>query len=426
MPLQDLTPQLRTRLSHMERAVGWFVVVAVALLLFGFGYYVYTTAERKGWFKHKAHYYTFVDAATGLKVGDPVRLMGLDVGQIVRIDPQPPEDFEYNMYIEFQIKEPYYGYLWTIGSRAKVASADLLGKRVLEVTKGEGGHESYIFNPLRIVRTEEARSLPEWEKWRLAQDIYDVSGTNLVAQAGWSIATNLDRISQLGLKEIRLADGRKENRQKEITGVWNDQQGEYDSFHGTNLYWLKSDESPALTERLDDLVKQVEGGLPGILNLTNQLGNVLSNTASLTSNLTAVTSSLRPAATNLALATARLDQPGGLGEWLLPTNINHQLEGVLTTANTTVAGVNTNLNSTFEAIGRSLDNLANITSNLNSQVQANNNMLTQLSRTVVDTDDLVQGLKRHWLLRSAFKTKKPEEKPAPKQSKTQNLRPPKE
>jgi len=33
MALQDLTPQLRTRLSRMERAVGWFVFVATALLL---------------------------------------------------------------------------------------------------------------------------------------------------------------------------------------------------------------------------------------------------------------------------------------------------------------------------------------------------------------------------------------------------------
>ena len=34
MGLQDLTPQLRTRLSRMERAVGWFVVLATALLVF--------------------------------------------------------------------------------------------------------------------------------------------------------------------------------------------------------------------------------------------------------------------------------------------------------------------------------------------------------------------------------------------------------
>jgi hypothetical protein len=32
-------------------------------------------------------------------------------------------------------------------------------------------------------------------------------------------------------------------------------------------------------------------------------------------------------------------------------------------------------------------------------------MLSAISQTVVHTDELVQGLKRHWLLRSAFKTK---------------------
>ena len=30
-------------------------------------------------------------------------------------------------------------------------------------------------------------------------------------------------------------------------------------------------------------------------------------------------------------------------------------------------------------------------------------MLGGISKTVMDADDFVQGLKRHWLLRSAFK-----------------------
>ena len=122
MALQDLTPQLRTRLSRMERAVGWFVLIAVALLTVGLGYYLYNTAERKGWFKTKAPYFTFTERATGLKVGDPVQLMGFGVGQITRIDAQPPYD-PYNVYLEFEIKAPYFGYLWTEGSRAKVATA---------------------------------------------------------------------------------------------------------------------------------------------------------------------------------------------------------------------------------------------------------------------------------------------------------------
>ena len=54
MALQDLTPQLRTRLNRMEWAVGWFVLFATGLLLFGFGYYIYHTAESKGWFVKKS------------------------------------------------------------------------------------------------------------------------------------------------------------------------------------------------------------------------------------------------------------------------------------------------------------------------------------------------------------------------------------
>ena len=73
-----------------------------------------------------------------------------------------------------------------------------------------------------------------------------------------------------------------------------------------------------------------------------------------------------------------------------------------------------------ENLARSLDNLADITSNLNAQVQANTNMLGSISSAVVNADDLVQGLKRHWLLRSAFRSKMTNAPPATK------LSPPKE
>ena len=56
-------------------------LIGFLIPLFGFIYYVYNTAERKGWFLTKAKYFTFTDRATGLKVGDPVTLMGFDAGQ---------------------------------------------------------------------------------------------------------------------------------------------------------------------------------------------------------------------------------------------------------------------------------------------------------------------------------------------------------
>ena len=210
MALQDLTPQLRTRLSRMERAVGWFVALAMALLAFGFAYYVYHTAERKGWFLTKAPYYTYADRATGLKVGDPVMMMGLNVGQITRMEPMAPYQ-QHNICVEFEIKDPYYGYLWTQGSRAKVTTADLLGKRVLEVTKGIGGYPTVIFYPLREVPIAEVQSWPDLSKWMLAQEVWDATGTNVLAKAKTAL-TNLTALAAAGCTNLLVMNTASEGK----------------------------------------------------------------------------------------------------------------------------------------------------------------------------------------------------------------------
>jgi len=357
MALQDLTPQLRTRLSRMERAVGIFVGLAAVLLLSGFFYYLYHTAVRKGWFLTKATYYTYVDSAAGLKVGDPVKLMGFDAGEITKILPENPES-EYDVYIEFKIKEPNYGYIWFPDSRVRVIATGFLGSRFLEVTKG-----------------------------------------------GSSGSTNLEY----------HATYREEvgNGKKVVTGVWQDKEGTYAPYTKSSKYWLVADEAPPVTERLEKIAKELEQALPNILNLTNQLTAVLTNSAQATSNLNALALSARPSATNLTEITAQLREfNGSLGRWLFSTNLNQQLELAANNANATLASVDTNLVAVAEKLSLSLDNLANITSNLNAQVQTNTNILSAISAAVTHTDDLVQGLKRHWLLRSAFKAKTTNQPPS--------------
>src|SRR5262245_10231562 len=136
MALQDLTPQLRTRLNRMERAVGWFVLVAAVLLLAGFGYFLRNTAKRKGWFTPKFNYQTSLNNAAGLKEGDPVKLIGVQAVKITQIQPNDPSDY-YVVTISFEILKPHYGYIWD-DSMVKVSS-DLLGNRFLEITKGVSG-----------------------------------------------------------------------------------------------------------------------------------------------------------------------------------------------------------------------------------------------------------------------------------------------
>ncbi len=412
MALQDLTPQLRTRLNRMERAVGWFVLVATALLIFGFGYYLHNTATRKGWFKKRVPYYTMLDRATGLRVGDPVMLMGFEAGQITDIKPMPPDYFDYDVYVEFEIKEPDYGYLWTEGSRAKVES-DFLGKRVLEVTKGTGGHATYLFYSLHeLTLTEAARALPP-EKWLVARDVYDKSGTNLVIKALTPLPLPpemLEKLRQLDLQKLPVLD--RQGSQKLPPVVWHDQEGGYVKLIAksdptanlkANVYWLVADESAVITERLQKLVAQVEQALPNFLSLTNQLGGVLANSANLASNLNIVALNAQPASANLAHLALQLRGPGALGQWVLGTNGQRNLDSTLESASLTLAHADANVTLLVDNLARSLENLAEITSNLNAQVQANTNLLGSISKTVVDADDLVQGLKRHWFLRSGFR-----------------------
>jgi hypothetical protein len=420
MALQDLTPQLRTRLSRMERAVGWFVFLAVLLLAFGFVYYVYTTAQRKGWFLIKARYFTFVDSATGLKVGDPVMLMGFDAGAITDIQPMPADQFTYNVYVEFELKSPNYGYIWSEGSHARVATADLLGKRVLEVTKGTGGYPTYIFYPMLTVNSAELKQLPDAATYVLGEEVPELNGTNLLAKP-FQRVSELPDLTAAGYSNLLVLHTNA--IEKKITGIWQPREARYNVF-GSKGYYLPADESPAVTEQLQRMVTEIEQALPNVLALTNNLALVLSNSATLTSNLNAVALSAQPTFSNLAKATAHLDEPGSLGQWLIPTNINWQLEGTVSNANLAVLTETTNLANVMVNLNRSLDNVANITSNLDLQVSGNSNILSSISSTVTHTDEFIQGLKRHWLFRHLFKSEsKPA--PAPKPNQARPLRSPK-
>jgi hypothetical protein len=66
---------------------------------------------------------------------------------------------------------------------------------------------------------------------------------------------------------------------------------------------------------------------------------------------------------------------------------------------------NTNLVVLMGELNAPMQSLSLIISNLNLQVQANTNFVAEISTLIVHLDDLIQGFKRHWLLRSAFKEK---------------------
>ncbi len=399
MALQDLTPQLRTRLNRLERAVGWFVLVALALMIVGFVYYLRNTAQRRGWFLQKITYQTCVASGAGLKVGNPVKLMGFDVGEITAIIPNQPDAY-YNITVRFQIKvnqDNYPGYIWS-DSKVKVNAGDLLGGRFLEVTKGTAGlptvRETTNHTVIGVLR---GRFVEELRKERMAE----LKSADLAAV-------------EKGQHPQRSDDELLAQVWEELSAKANEHPATYYTNLGPeNIYFLTPVESPAVTERLERVVNNVEQALPNILRLTNRIASVLDHSATLASNLNLVALDARPAASNLARLATELRGPGALGQWALGSNGQQKLEATLANANTVLIHADTNLLALAESLAASLDSLAGITSNLNAQVQANTNILGSISRAVIDTDELVQGLKKHWFLRSAFRDSKQQPSPAP-------------
>jgi ABC-type transporter Mla subunit MlaD len=420
MATQDLTPQIRTRLNRMERYVGLFVLLAAMLMVAGFCYYLYNQAQRRGWFEVRAHYFTYAETGEGVVAGDPVKLMGFEVGRITRVFAMPARgtNAEHNVEIDFEVVGDNYKYIWT-NSMATLKDSGFLGKREIDISKGTGTnvYTVYAVYPFKQRSLEEITNSDHFDKLRFAEELSD--GTNVVIRPWWLIKTNMANILALGINNIWAFDTTRPT--KKITAIWDQDHHRYLAFSETNMYMLSPDEPPALMQRAQALVSQVEVALPNFLKITNRIDAILSNSEQLTSNLNIIAENVRPTVANLATITDHLKDPhGSLGEWLIPTNLNEQLgltllnaNGALTNVNGTVTNVNTNLTALFEQVSRSLDNLASITSNLNNQVQVNSNMLTQISEIVVHSDQFVQGLKHHWLLRSAFKERKPKTKNPP-------------
>lgn len=390
MPLQDLTPQLRTRLNKVERGVGWFVFLATLLLLFGFGYYLYHVAENKGWFLTKAKFHIFVQSSTGLSVGDPITIMGFTVGHITKVKPQPPRSGQ-NVRVEFDVFDPYFRYIWSEGSYAKVDPAGFLNQRLIEVTRGTNGYAWCVTQPITFfTNLDELKSDVQSEpgQWQLAQEIYDENSNLLYRAYTWLNDTNLQRIAELKLPYVVAYNNTGKNK-PHIVAWWRPHRHTYDVFRtNDDSAWLPTEETPPVADRLQGMISQVQDAIPNILALTNQLTKILNNTADVTSNLNISVVETHPLLTNANLTLSHLD-----------TNVNTaiiQLNPVLTNANELVANLNTNITAT-------LISLADITSNLNAQVQANPQMLGNIGTTIQNYDTFVQGLKHHWLLRSAFK-----------------------
>jgi ABC-type transporter Mla subunit MlaD len=314
------------------------------------------TAERRGWFVNKVPYYCYVADATGMKAGDAVRLLGRDVGRITEIDTASSDPWfvtnNYNVFVKFEIRSPYHGYILT-DSRVRLVAADFFGSRFLEVTRGDQEIGSVTVVPNANVPFEDQQALND-------------------KAPGYPDPLNRVRIRELN------------------EGIW-----------------LFTEQAPTVTQQAGHIVSTLANALP---TLTNQIAEVLARASETASNANLAITRVQPTLVNVENLTARLlAEEGAIGRMLLTTNLQERVETALGSVDATLTNTTALLRTSEQQlqeitrrIALALDNVTMITSNLSAQVNANSMVLGEVSSLVVTADDLLQGLKRHWLLRSAF------------------------
>ncbi len=123
----------RKQVSWVQLRVGLLVVVSFTI----FGLMVFLMTGQ-GFFSPKTNLKVYIDNAGGLKKGDPVRLSGIDIGNVdditVSNDPNPLRVVEVSFHVEDRMMKEVRE-----DSLAALEVEGLLGQRFIDITRGSPG-----------------------------------------------------------------------------------------------------------------------------------------------------------------------------------------------------------------------------------------------------------------------------------------------
>lgn len=122
----------QSRIRWSELRVGVMALIALAVL----GYLIFLLSGSRGFFRGTSAIYTYVGDSVDLADGAPVRLNGIDIGQVKKIELSGSDNPERVVRITMQV---YNDYLSAIpdDSIASVATSNLLSPRYMNITKGK-------------------------------------------------------------------------------------------------------------------------------------------------------------------------------------------------------------------------------------------------------------------------------------------------
>ena len=383
MALQDLTPQLRTRLRKVEWVVVLFLAGALMVGLVGLGFFIKTTGDQRGWWVKQVPYYTYLRDGSSVKVGTPVKMLGFTIGEVVQIDTAPDDSWHrsegFNVFVRFLVRDPYQGYIFT-DSRLKVSGMpiDIAGGNFLEVTRSQG---MGIATTALATNASGAGALGVlWDKY--AYNLGRPEATNFIRydpvtkdDKGYFLRTEAtgDLIGELTLLVPRIREAfTKPGGLGDLLFPTN-LSARFDRPGGLGEIMIPAELGAALTTTLTNLNAQIGGVGPLISNLDRSLPPLLTN----------LNTTLPPLLTDLG----RTVPP-------LVAQVDRQIQGV----GPLVSNLNATLPATLAEAERTLG-------------VVRSNTLPAADGVLTNTADFVGGLRRHWFFRGAFKTNAPARRP---------------
>jgi phospholipid/cholesterol/gamma-HCH transport system substrate-binding protein len=121
------------QLAWTQLRVG--LLVLVSLIIFGILIFLITG---EGFFQRKYDLRTYMDDAGGLRTGDPVRLAGIDAGNVAAIRISGSHEPNRAVEVVLRLRKRYQDEIRS-DSVATLAAEGLLGQRFLDITRGTPG-----------------------------------------------------------------------------------------------------------------------------------------------------------------------------------------------------------------------------------------------------------------------------------------------
>ncbi|MEO8025547.1 MAG: MlaD family protein [Bryobacteraceae bacterium] len=148
--------------------VGLMALVALAIL----GVLVFYLTGDKGFFRSKSDVFTYMDDSAALTAGSPVRLNGILVGTVTKVELSGSNEQRRIVRVDMKIEDNYFPAI-PVDSTAAISAENLLGTKFINIKKG---HSTATVHP-----GGEIASL-------------DTTGFDDVVQQGYALLTSLQGI----------------------------------------------------------------------------------------------------------------------------------------------------------------------------------------------------------------------------------------